>query len=150
MYNGVVVKRLLSLRPLPRNPRRSYSNTAAPCRGEYRAPLPRCADCISALSAVVFVCTYRFLSLSAPPVFYCYQYITVVQFVARVGTLTGENRYGFAGENWYTLFYCLQFSWKYVTIIFILSCNYVTLYRYFFGISLHFLDYSYVFCYTIM
>ena len=40
--------------------------------------------------------------------FYCYQYITVVQFVARVGTLTGENRYGFAGENWYTLFYCLQ------------------------------------------
>ena len=40
--------------------------------------------------------------------FYCYQYITVVQFVARVGTLIGEDRYGFAGEKWYTLFYCLQ------------------------------------------
>ena len=48
--------------------------------------------------------------------FYCYQYITVVHFVAKVGTLIGENRYGFAGENWYgfagenwyTLFYCLH------------------------------------------
>ena len=40
--------------------------------------------------------------------FYCYQYITVVHFVAKVGTLIGENRYGFAGEKWYTLFYCLH------------------------------------------
>ncbi len=42
--------------------------------------------------------------------FYCYQYITVVHFVAKVGTLIGENRYGFAGENWYTLFYCLHIA----------------------------------------
>ena len=32
----------------------------------------------------------------------------MVHFVAKVGTLIGEDRYGFAGENWYTLFYCLQ------------------------------------------
>ena len=28
--------------------------------------------------------------------------------MAKVGTLIGEDRYGFAGEKWYTLFYCLQ------------------------------------------
>ena len=40
--------------------------------------------------------------------FYCFQYITVVRFVARDGTFIGENRYGFAGEDWYGLLYCLQ------------------------------------------
>ena len=46
--------------------------------------------------------------------FYCYQYITVVHFVAKVGTLIGENRYVFTGENWYTLFYCLHLTLNYV------------------------------------
>ena len=40
--------------------------------------------------------------------FYCFQYITVVRFVARDGTFIGENRYGFAGEDWYGLLYCLH------------------------------------------
>ena len=32
----------------------------------------------------------------------------MVCFVARVGTLCGEDRYGFCGGNWYSLLYCLQ------------------------------------------
>ena len=47
-------------------------------------------------------------TFSTTCVYYCFQYITVVRFVARDGTVIGEKRYSFGGENWYSLLYCLQ------------------------------------------
>ena len=32
----------------------------------------------------------------------------MVRFVARDGTVIGEKRYSFGGENWYSLLYCLH------------------------------------------
>ena len=55
------------------------------------APLLRRADCISAPSAVVFLCTYRFLSLSAPPV-------VLLLSVYHSGTLCGESWYTYWRE----------------------------------------------------